>query len=108
MIMDIKIRVKTNKGARKSFVAYFGFYDYEMDKAGDAQPYRHVDGDEIEYEGVVDGYVVTVKNAYDLTNGRYLRKDELDKLKIMYVEVNDDYKDPNFEVMGVQIEGAND
>ena len=107
MIMDIKIGVKTNKNADGSFIAYFGFFDYEMENAGADEPYRHMDGDEMEYKRTVYGYLVTVKNAYDLTNGRYLEKDELKKLKLMYARIEDDYNDKELETGHVWIDCVN-
>ena len=102
--MDMKIGVKTNKSAKCPFIAYFGFYDYGMEKAGADEPYRHVDGDGIEYTRTVYGYRVTVKNAYDLTNGRYMEKGELKELKIMYARIEDDYEDHELETGDVWIE----
>jgi len=102
--MDLRIGVKTNKRANGSFIAYFGFFDYGMGKAGADEPYRHIDGDEMEYTRTVYGYLVTVKNAYDLTNGRYMEKGELKELKIMYARIEDDYEDHELETGDVWIE----
>lgn len=102
--MDMKIGVKTNKATTCPFVSYFGFFDKEMGKRGVAEPYRHIDGDDMEYKRTVYGYLVTVRNVYDILNGTYLTKDELAKLKLMYAEIEDDHEDDDFEIEKVWIE----
>lgn len=102
--MDMTIGVKTNKTATGSFIAYFGFFDYKMEEAGSDEPYRHIDGELMEYKRTVYGYLVTIKNVYDLTNGRYLEEHELNHLKIMYARIEDDYEDPELETGNVWIE----
>lgn len=104
--MDMKIDIKTKMRFMDDVmhIAYFGFYDYEAEKSGEVEPYRHIDADYIEYTPTVFGYRVTLHDVYDLTNGRYATKDEMRKMKLMYIQFEDRYyyEEKNVEIINVE------
>ena len=108
--MDLRIGVKTKMKLMddKLHIAYFGFYDYEAEKDGDVEPYRHIDGDLIETERTIYGYRVTIHDAYDLTRGVHLTNDVMKNLKLMFVEFDDDHWYERKNVEHIWMDDGND
>ncbi len=91
--MTIVIGAVTNKQMDSPCIDYLGFYDKAKD-----YPYVHVDGDKITYKKTDCGFIATLYDAYDITNGAYLKKENLASLKFMYTHVYEDYNDKDFKI----------
>ena len=92
--MDMTIGVKTTAKDSANHIAYFGFFDEDAHYAGSDDPFRHVDGDYMETSPTVFGYRVKIASVYDITNGRYLNKEDMRNLRLMYVEFDGEYEKP--------------
>lgn len=99
--MTLEIGCKTSKPIVEPCISYVGFYDKQH--TGN-DPYIHVDGDEIAYINTEDGFHAILRGTYDFTNGRYLTESDLANLKLMFVEIEDDYPDEEFKIERVWIE----
>ena len=101
----LQICAKTNKAFVEPFIDYLGFYD---PNSKDPEPYRHIDAEQIEYTKTDSGFRAKLYGLYDIWTQKPVSLADVLTMKLMYVKVEDDYPDEDFNIENVYVDWMED